>query len=1052
MNARHFRLALATVLISYAFAATSLASLELPWLFADHMVIQRDVPVPVWGTGTPGSTITVAFGGQDHQTGVDAAGKWMVTLKAMPANAQGRVLRVSSNSGSEPQAIQDVLVGEVWLCAGQSNMWYPLKSCAGGKDAAAAAGNPAIRLLNRRGNAYPAGGAWKPATLEKCTAEKYYSGTWVIDTPESAAQFSGVAYWFGKKLHAELNVPIGLINIAVGGTTTEAYTSREGLLSHPRLRPIVESESYWFDNETVSAWPRKRAKGNLSEWLKHKKGPLPRHPFEPSFLFESGIAPLVPMAFRGAIWYQGESNATGADNVVPVPKAHVRAGIETMICDWRAQWKRDFPFLYVQLPGMGRPWELFREVQRECLDIANTGMAISIDVGNPRDVHPKNKQPVGERLALWALGTTYGKDLVYSGPLYQGEGDRGQAGGRLQLRFEHTGTGLSTRDGKGVRGFEVAGADGVYHPAQATIDDHVVWVRSSKVPKPIAARYAWAPFPDCNLVNSASLPASPFRTDTPTEDTHLKRIGIVRSVKKPKHYFKPHPEHHYPDGMVAQDFEVHYTLPTPDAADAADFKYEIVSGKGNARFAHNENVGRFSSRADNVFIADAYGRNVLRISKRTGDGSITSIDDDVFVHFARQQVAGGNPSALDLSQGKDQPAFVKGIIDGDNLTYAGMRYFPQSREGLDTSHESGKFGFYVAKEPRIFRTTSGTLLLAYHAAIKEHNDAAAGMATVVKRSTDGGVTWTNERALAHDGNAVTGWTAMVQHGKTIQLYFATGHRANKTRTAMIGVYRCVSTDEGRTWSPASHQAQLTALLNKGEAHTIGSDYFPTIDGFTVDNLVWKGTRGTALIIPFYVGATFVISMDGGETWEVFFNPREHDVVTNECTLVPLDNGLIYVVSRVQWLKDDFKHEYLLNHQGELVEYFRDVRRNHRRTKCHHGSAKITSGPRQGHVAFLSHGSPQRENGTLAISSDAEARSFDTRWLTFGGGWGYCDVEWMPEEEAIIAVAECEPFNETTRNHYGFAKSYGHTLHNERFSIQQFKFSLAFWDSLISVTE
>ncbi|MFT5472998.1 MAG: sialate O-acetylesterase [Kiritimatiellia bacterium] len=515
MNAQNLRLALATVLISYAFATTSLASLELPWLFADHMVIQRNVPVPVWGTGTPGSTITVTFGGQDHLTAVDAAGEWMVTLKAMAANAQGRALRVASSSENASRTIQDILVGEVWLCAGQSNMWYPLKSCTGGKDAATAAGNSAIRLLNRRGNAYPAGGTWKPATLEKCTAGKYYSGTWAIDAPESAAQFSGVAYWFGKKLHAELNVPIGLINVAVGGTTTEAYTSREGLLSHPRLRPIVESDGYWFDNETVSAWPRKRAKENLSGWLKHKTEPMPRHPFEPTFLFECGIAPLVPMAFRGVIWYQGESNATDADNKIPIPKALVRAGIETMISDWRAQWKRDFPFLYVQLPGMGRPWELFREVQLECLDIANTGMAISIDVGDPNDVHPKNKQPVGERLARWALGTTYGKELVYSGPLYQVSRDRGQeSGGRLRLTFEHTGTGLSTSDGKAVRGLEVAGTNGVYHPAEATIDGHAVLVRSTKVAKPVAARYAWAPFPDGNLVNSANLPASPFRTAT----------------------------------------------------------------------------------------------------------------------------------------------------------------------------------------------------------------------------------------------------------------------------------------------------------------------------------------------------------------------------------------------------------------------------------------------------------------------------------------------------------------------------------------------------------
>jgi len=389
-------------------------------------------------------------------------------------------------------------------------MWFPLKSCTGGKEAVAAAGNPDIRLLNRIPNAYPSGGAWNRKTLDRCTVEKFYSGTWAVDSPASVSDFSGVAYWFGQKLYTELNVPVGLINVSVGGTTTEAYTSREGLLNHPLLRPMIESDLPWYDNEHVAEWPRGRAKENLAGWIANPTESMPRHPFEPGFLFESAIQPLVPMVFAGVIWYQGESNATDAGNAVPVPKAKVRAGIETMIRDWRKKWQREFPFYYVQLPGMGRPWELFREVQMECLEIPNTGMAITIDVGDPRDVHPRNKQPVGERLALSALAGTYGQKIIHSGPLFGSQ--MKQVGARLQLLFEHSGSGLTTSDKKTARGFEIAAVDGKYHPSDAALEDNVVTLSSSAVKEPAMARYGWAPFPDCNVVNSVGLPMSPFRT------------------------------------------------------------------------------------------------------------------------------------------------------------------------------------------------------------------------------------------------------------------------------------------------------------------------------------------------------------------------------------------------------------------------------------------------------------------------------------------------------------------------------------------------------------
>lgn len=489
------------------------AAIKMPWLFDDHMVVQQRMEIPIWGDSDPGSAITISFAGESQRARAGADGRWMVRFSPLTASAVPKKMTITSSNGGQQEVVEinDILVGEVWLAAGQSNMWYPLKSCTNGKESAAAAGNPHIRLLNRTPNAYPSPGAWKEKTLALCTVEKFYSGTWAGDSPESAPPFSAVAYWFGQKLYQELNVPIGLINVAVGGTTTEAYTSRDGLLSHPLLRPIAEGDRPWYDNEDVAEWPRVRAKDNLSGWLANPGPPMPRHPFEPTFLFECAIQPLVPMAFAGVIWYQGESNATDARNAVPVAKAKVRAGIESMILDWRGKWQREFPFYYVQLPGMGRPWELFREVQLESLDIPNTGMAVTIDLGDPRDVHPRNKQPVGERLALSALAKTYGHDIIHSGPLYAGM--LKLEGSKLHLLFEHSGKGLTTADKKPPRGFEIAAADGRYYPADAELKDNSVVLSSTTVKAPVMARYAWAPFPDCNVVNSAGLPMSPFRTN-----------------------------------------------------------------------------------------------------------------------------------------------------------------------------------------------------------------------------------------------------------------------------------------------------------------------------------------------------------------------------------------------------------------------------------------------------------------------------------------------------------------------------------------------------------
>ena len=653
------------LLVAMALLASShlRAEVRLPAIVGDNMVLQRGVAVPVWGRAEPGEKIVVRFAGQEKHAVAGKDGKWLAKLDSLKASAEARALRVSSDKQTSLE-LKNVLVGEVWLCSGQSNMQRSVGAAKNGRKEIATADRPSIRLFTV---------ACQTAT----TPQSDCRGAWRVCSPKTVPGFSAVGYFFGRKLHDELDVPIGLINSSWGGTVAEAWTSartlreklpefapsldrlagretqeqkaealyqkrlaefnaecakmfalEEDLASaakwaDPKLDdgewktttlpgnweagplpgadgmvwfrktlelpkawagkevilrpgPIDEVDVTWFNGIQVGARGRSRTRevefwnvpreyrvpgklvkagpnlvairvtdivgqGGLwgqpaatmfaelangsdatkvslaGEWrywpefLVPPRPHSPRSPNRPSLLYNAMIHPLVPFALRGAIWYQGESNAGRP--------AQYRRLLPALIGDWRRAWQTDdFPFLIVQLANFMEPmdlpqesqWAALREAQLQTLAVPQTGLAVAIDIGEAKDIHPRNKQDVGRRLARWALAKTYGKELTYSGPLYKSmkvEGDK------IRIHFSHVGGGLVAKGGA-LKHFAIAGEDRKFVWAKAVIDGETIVVSCPQVPAPAAVRYAWANNPEgCNLYNRADLPASPFRTD-----------------------------------------------------------------------------------------------------------------------------------------------------------------------------------------------------------------------------------------------------------------------------------------------------------------------------------------------------------------------------------------------------------------------------------------------------------------------------------------------------------------------------------------------------------
>jgi len=497
----------AMCLLGLLIAVAASAEIVLHPLFTDHMVLQQGQRIPVWGKASPGETVTVAVGPRKATTQADENGDWMVRLRMLNVGGPHE-LTVTGNANT--LAVRDVLVGEVWVASGQSNMQWTVSRSDNPEEEIANANYPKIRLFH-----VPRKTADSP--------QKTVEAQWQVTTPDTIPEFSAVAYFFGRELHEQLGVPVGLIHTSWGGTPSEAWTSFGKLEDTPEARPILER---WADiiekhpqaldafNKRMEEWKQaaEKAKADGEKAPAQPRPPLgPDHHHRPANLYNAMIAPLVPYAIKGAIWYQGESNASRA--------YQYRTIFPAMIEDWREQWDQGrFPFLFVQLANFRErntepvesDWAELREAQTMALDLKNTGMAVTIDIGEADDIHPRNKQDVGKRLAYWTLANDYRQRVAPSGPLYASSSFRGD---KAIVRFKHVRGGLVAQGGE-LKGFAIAGADRNFVWANARITPlNRVEVWSEQVSRPVAVRYGWSDNPECNLYNGAGLPASPFRTD-----------------------------------------------------------------------------------------------------------------------------------------------------------------------------------------------------------------------------------------------------------------------------------------------------------------------------------------------------------------------------------------------------------------------------------------------------------------------------------------------------------------------------------------------------------
>ena len=506
-NIKRFRVLL--VVLICVFSQMAFADVRLPSVIDSRMVLQQGSDARIWGWAEPGEKVEVkpSWASSAVSTVADKDGNWSVALPT-PDTFGPYEITVKGNNTIE---LTDVLIGQVWVCSGQSNMEWRVISANNAEQEIAAANYPNIRLF----------------TVKKTVSDEPQSdceGSWQVCTPQTVKNFSAVGYYFGRKLHKELRQPVGLVHTSWGGTPAEAWTKRAVLEADSDFAPILRryTEAYQVYPQAKKEYDQKmeqrkkdvaRAEAEGKERPPKPRSPLgPGHSWTPSGLYNAMLAPLLPYRIKGFIWYQGESNAGRA--------YQYRKLFGAMINNWRDDWGQgDLAFGFVQLANYtakqpepnDSDWAELREAQLMTLALPNTGMAVTIDIGDANTIHPRNKQDVGKRLALWALAKTYGRDIVYSGPIYKSMQVETE---RIYIKFDHAGSGLRSSDGGQLTGFAIAGADRKFVWATANIiGPDTIEVYDSTVQKPVAVRYAWAHNPACNLSNKEGLPASPFRTD-----------------------------------------------------------------------------------------------------------------------------------------------------------------------------------------------------------------------------------------------------------------------------------------------------------------------------------------------------------------------------------------------------------------------------------------------------------------------------------------------------------------------------------------------------------
>ena len=506
------RFLIGLLLTSFALVCLPAQEVRFPGFFGDHMVLQRQAPIPIWGWAVPGEEVTVSLGEAGETVKADASGRWDVKLPAQEANHTG--LKLSATAASGSKSINDVLIGEVWLCSGQSNMEWSVRQCANPNEEIAAANYPKTRQM-------------KIKHITSGVPRDDVATSWSICSPETAASFTAAGYYMARELHKNLEVPIGLLNISWGGTRIDPWIPVEGWATNPALADIHAQVIQTLPGNPAYQKILQNHITGVDKWLTQAKSalannqvvsPSPTFPkgltpltkaSSPTTIYNAMLNPVVGYGMRGAVWYQGESNHTEGMLYFEKKKA--------LLAGWRKLWGiGEFPFYFVQIApykyGNESPDILanFWEAQAACLQLPSTGMVVTSDIGNINDIHPKNKQEVGRRLSLLAMKHTYGKsELVASGPKFE---KLSVEDGQLRLTFSNVAGGLKSRDGKPLTHFEIIGEQGGFVAADATIDGtDSILLRSAKVKKPAAMRFGWHKLAEPNLANGAGLPAYTFR-------------------------------------------------------------------------------------------------------------------------------------------------------------------------------------------------------------------------------------------------------------------------------------------------------------------------------------------------------------------------------------------------------------------------------------------------------------------------------------------------------------------------------------------------------------
>lgn len=518
------KLKIFTALLLASFFSQSIqADVTVPNLFGDNMVLQQNQTIRIWGWADAGEKVVVSLGGSKTETNADKDGNWKAELPARKADNQPLKLVIQGQNKLE---FSDVLMGEVWVCSGQSNMGWAVQSSFDADLTSLSANYPRLRLIS-----VPQVGTQEPQTN--------FNGKWEKCNPETVKSFSAVGFYFGQQLHQILDVPVGLIDNAWGGSACEAWVSRDRLEADPQYKELLDKwkateANYDFDkvmadfNVRLEAWKKKAAAARKAGKSAPRRPRNPRNPLagqhRPANLYNGVLKPIIGYPIQGAVWYQGESNAGRA--------YQYRDLFPLMIQQWRDEWKiGDFAFYWVQLADFrdekAEPaesdWAELREAQTMTMSkLKNTGEAVIIDVGESNDIHPRNKLTVGKRLARWALAKQYGYEIVYRSPLFK---TMEVQGNKIVVTFDHVGGGLKSHDFRTIKGFTVASGEGSFKHANARIvGQNKVEVWSDEVKNPTAVRYAWADNPVCNLISREGLPATPFRTD--------KRPGVTINNKK----------------------------------------------------------------------------------------------------------------------------------------------------------------------------------------------------------------------------------------------------------------------------------------------------------------------------------------------------------------------------------------------------------------------------------------------------------------------------------------------------------------------------------------